>query len=422
MQNSARKLVFGLLSLLALGASASAAEGDSPPVKGTILRRAAPGKPWLVHDGKEPAPVGQLLLGLPMTHLTSKNGAVELTFLGDLLGLSPLPVLETAIVLKESKDVDLDLVLDRGRIDMVNRKAKGPARVRVQVGSATWNFTLVEPGAKLALEMYGRWAAGTVFSKVPDSKACPCFDLLILALQGEVDAKLGDQRVALHAPPGPALLEWDSHDGLAPSPHRLEKVPDWALPPNPQNEEYIKARARLAKLRERLANKSMGEVMDEFLKSDDPRDRRLALIGMCATDDIERLARALQTTTHADLWDNGITVLRHWIGRSPEHPLVMYKGLIDKAGYTPKQAECAMQLLHSFGEEERGRPETYEVLIRYLNSERPLIRALAHWHLYRLAPAGRKFKYNPAGTKNERAAAVELWEKLLSSGQLPPKN
>src|SRR5262249_22738466 len=151
--------------------------------------------------------------------------------------------------------VDLDLVLDRGRIDLVNKKAKGSASVRVQVRDAVFTFTLQEPGTALALEMFSRWASGTVFSKVPDTKACPCADLVMVVLKGDVDVNQAGRRVALHAPPGSALLEWDSESGLAPTPHRLEKLPIWALPPDPSSEEFIKMHARLTKLQERLARK-----------------------------------------------------------------------------------------------------------------------------------------------------------------------
>jgi hypothetical protein len=49
------------------------------------------------------------------------------------------------------------------------------------------------------------------------------------------------------------------------------------------------------------------------------------------------------------------------------------------------------------------------------------VRELAWWHLYRLAPAGRSIRYDPAGPDAERDKAQAEWKKLIPSGQLPPR-
>ncbi len=81
-----------------------------------------------------------------------------------------------------------------------------------------------------------------------------------------------------------------------------------------------------------------------------------------------------------------------------------------------------LTLLHSFGDEDLARPETYEMLLAYLGSDRLAVRGLANWHLYRLVPAGRKIGYNPLAPEEERARAIREWKKLIPSGQLPPKS
>jgi hypothetical protein len=80
-----------------------------------------------------------------------------------------------------------------------------------------------------------------------------------------------------------------------------------------------------------------------------------------------------------------------------------------------------LQLLHSFGDEDLARPETYEVLIDYLDHEQLSIRYLANWHLVRLAPAGKKIEYKALDPKEKRAQAVAEWKKLIPTGKLPPK-
>ena len=61
------------------------------------------------------------------------------------------------------------------------------------------------------------------------------------------------------------------------------------------------------------------------------------------------------------------------------------------------------------------------MLIEYLRSERFGVRGLAHWHLKRLAPEGKKIAYNPNGTPEEIARGYAAWKKLIPSGKLPPK-
>src|SRR5438094_605135 len=82
--------------------------------------------------------------------------------------------------------VGLELALDRGRVDLVNHKEKGPASVRVSVRDASWDLTLLEPEARIALELYGRWPRGVLFTPKPGPKEGPTADLVFLVLKGQV--------------------------------------------------------------------------------------------------------------------------------------------------------------------------------------------------------------------------------------------
>jgi hypothetical protein len=98
----------------------------------------------------------------------------------------------------------------------------------------------------------------------------------------------------------------------------------------------------------------------------------------------------------------------------------LYQALLQKQ-IPPREAEGLLQLLHSFGDEDLARPETYHVLINYLGSERTALRELAYWHLFRLVPAGRKIGYEPLAPKAQRDAAIKEWRKLIPPGEMPPK-
>ncbi len=78
-----------------------------------------------------------------------------------------------------------------------------------------------------------------------------------------------------------------------------------------------------------------------------------------------------------------------------------------------------MELLHGFGPEARSRPETYDLLINYLQSDRLPIRQLAGATLTELVPEGKSIAYDAAGTAAERAAGQAAWRKLIPQGQVP---
>ena len=384
-----------------------------------LLRRPAPDKPWSLVARNDALPPEELLVGGPGVALVSANGAVRLSFLGELTGTSTNPVRETGIILHEAKDVDLDFTLERGRFDLVNLKKKGAARVRIRgAGDRAAVVTLSEPGARFALEVYGRWLPGTPFRKEPKKGEGPAFALVAVALKGEIDIKGKYHQLVLKAPPGPALLQLNDLNDTDVTPTHLDKVPAWAEGKlTPEQEKVRKAAANFRKL---VKEKSLGEAIDKLLNSDDPLMRRAAVNIMGATDDLARLGAALTSAKHFDVWDNGVLALRHWIGRGPGQDQKLYKALVSKM--PAAQAETVMQLLHGMSEEDLEQPVTYQALIRLMGSDRLAVRGLAYWHLYRLVPEGRKIGFDPLAAPEKRAAAIKRWQELIPPGKLPPMN
>jgi hypothetical protein len=392
--------------------------------KATFLRREGPdiGSPWKVVEEKEPLKSGDLLLGLPGGVIESANGAVHLNTLADLSGLSPFPIIEDAVVLRDpAPNIDLEFTLDRGRVDLTNNKKQGPAHVRVHVRDTSWDLVLADPGSAIALEIYGRWPRGVPFSKEPSPKNVPTADLVFLVLKGHVTLKYKQHEYALKAPPGPALMEWDSLSGMDETPQNLDKLPAWAGDSAGNSPNAQMKQAALAHFRQLLMTKPIGEVLDDLLKSDNPTDRRLAIVGMGATDDLERLAKAMREAKHPDVWENGVLAFRHWIGRGPGQDQILYHGLLQRRSYTPVQVETILQLLHSYGDADLARPEIYQTLIDYLSHDVLPIRGLAYWHLVRLAPAGQEFGFNPLDPKDKREAAIQKWRKLIPPGKVPSR-
>jgi hypothetical protein len=334
-----------------------------------------------------------------------------------------LPIIETAVVLNSSADVDLDFTLLRGRVDLVNQKAKGEAKVRVRgPEGAAVEVRLLEPGTRLALLVYGRWPPGVPFRKdAKPEEYKPAQAVIALVLQGEIDFHTPRHQFVMRAPPGPALLEGDRVGKTDPAPRRLDKLPDWATE-KADTEEAKKVRAGLTRFRELAQKKSIADAVDQLLQSENPVERKIAVAVMGATDDLERLALALANARTPDIWDSGVVVIRHWIGREPGQDQKLYQALLDKKKLTPVQAETILQLLHNFSDEALTQPETYESLLDLLESDQLAIRGLAHWHLYRLVPAGRKIGYDPLAPAEQRAKSAQAWRKLIPAGKLPPSN
>jgi hypothetical protein len=371
-------------------------------------------------DQNETLYTGDLILALPGSVMESKDGAVHLTVRSDLSGTDPMPIFETAYILHDPKGVSLDFSLERGRIELENEKKKGDALVKAHIGEQFRDLTLVDPGTRAALEVYGTWPAGVPFRKEPKPGDGPVFRLAFIVLKGEVLRQCPDKTCRMTAPPGPALIEYDSIARDDPTPRKLEKLPEWAI--DDDNSPAAKEKkARIEMLRKMIATKPIGEVLDELVASDDPVKRRVGVFFMGALDDLPRLGKLLKSARQQDVWDNAILAVRHWIGRSPGQDQKLYEALIKVSKATPVQAETILQLLHSFGNGAIARPETYETLIELLDHDLLTVRGLAHWHLSRLVPEGRKFGYHPLDSKDKRDKAIAEWQKLIPPGKLPPK-
>lgn len=414
--------------LLAAGIRGAAEErqevGKLVSPEGTLFQRASGGGAWSIVPAKGAVHAGDLLLGLPGAVLEAGKGAVRLTFLSDLDKNSPYPILEPAIVLHAGPDGDVDFTLDRGRVDVANLKDKGAARVGIRFHDQKWQAVLEEPGARLSVELYGRWPKGARFTTKPGPGDVPAADLLLLVRKGRVDLRHGGCQHPLSAPPGPALLHWDNSGDRPEAPQKLDKLPEWAAE-KPKSERGQRIEKALAAFQRQALASSPREALRAFVQSDDADKRSLAVVVMGAMDDLEGLGEVLTATRYPDTWDRAVVVVRHWLGRCAGQDQLLYRYLIDKRDIKPAQAATMLQLLHSFDEVDLAQPELYRMLVRYLDHERLGIRGLAYWHLSRLAPAGRKFGYDPLAPKQERDKARASWKKLIedeiAKGELPPK-
>jgi hypothetical protein len=410
-------------------ATPAVAAGQTAGAKGAIARTTTPAASFVARQAgsrefktvadKADVHPGDLLVGLPGATLETKTG-VALTTVCDLDARSPVPILDTAVVLNPPGDADLDFTLDRGRADFTNKKPAGPAVVRIRFWDQQWQVTLADPGDRVAVGVSARWPAGTRFRPAAATEMTPPRPnaaLIVLVLRGRAEVKVGGVTYGMRAAPGFALIEWDSTAPGRALPQRLEQTPEWAAN-EPQTDDGKKIAVVCEKYRKARAE-NLTAAVESLLGSADPLERKIGLVSLGATDDLERLGRVLREAKTLDEWDFGIVVLRHWLGRAPGQDQALYGALQSVGGMTAAQARTVLQLLLGFTPDDLKRPETYEVLIEYLLSDKSAVRNLAAWHLIRLCPQGKSIKYNPAGSATDAQTVYKEWKKLIPDGQLP---
>jgi hypothetical protein len=345
--------------------------------------------------------------------LRSANGAVEARLLADLGGRGPFPILDAAVLLHDDAKHDLALTPLRGLIVLTNTKEKGEAKVRLALRDETVVVTLREPGAKLALEVYGRHAPGE--PQLDDPKRDdPVFNLFFIVLKGEVFLRHGETGVALQAPPGPAILVWDSLVRV-PEVQRLDELPPGVTA---MKEKDVKLLAEACAWATKLAAGSQAAVLQDGAASKSALERTAAVNAMGALDDVQGLFTTLASSPHADTRDQAVLALRNWLGRAPGQTAKLDAGL-KKAGYTDVQARTLLHLLYGFTPEEKREPATYDVLLTSLKHSRPAVRQLAHWHLVRLVPEGKTIPFNVLASEAESQRTCDQWRKLIPEGKLP---
>src|SRR5205823_2457766 len=107
--------------------------------------------------------------------------------------------------------------------------------------------------------------------------------------------------------------------------------------------------------------------------------------------------------------EHAILVLRNWLGREPGQAKHFHDTVVGTKKVTEVQARNLVHLLVGFSDEERKEADTYALLLTYLDHKNQAVRALAHWHLVRLAPAGKDISFDAAAPDEQRRQAVQRW-------------
>jgi hypothetical protein len=406
---SASRLLASTLLAALLPTFAAAQGPEIVAIKGALFAKKGDGH-WEAQKAGVAAPLDKTLVSLFDSEFRSKNGAVDVRLRGDLAEFGPLPVYETAVSFHDSKDADLSLTLERGIVVFTNAKKDGPAHVLLKIRDVELKVSLLEPGTKLGFDLYGRHSPG-LGSITEDN---PPFFIFALNAVGSAQIAGPNHSVQLKAPPGPALLKWDSVTKVVDIQH-LDKLPPWAVP----SPERLKIEAEANRAAKTLGEGDTGEAFVKLLFSDNAIDRKVGLTAAAALGSPGPVFVALQKSKHADTRQFAIGVIRNWLGREPGQIAKLHKAL-GLLGLSKVNIETLTHLLLGFDQTDREQPATYQALIAGLDHSKLLVRELSYWHLQRLVPAGGDIAYDPAGDDAGRRAAVERWRALIPAGELPP--
>src|SRR5262245_49190721 len=360
----------------------------------TVLLQYRPDrKEWArLERGLKPTRVssGRPLVSLPgFRSVVQTDSGVRLTLAGTMPEFfpGPLPVAESLVELHASDQFDLDLTLRRGRVLLASTRGDRPVRVRVRFENTTdpkspemWDVTLEQKDAQVLVERAGVYSPEEPFYPNPDdpNRVGPTSHAGLIVLSGSANVRIGDVTEGLNAPPGSALVHWDSISGRK-GPFSMKKLPEFvaARPPTPKGLKGPDAarleadRAALEKglgqLAVDLADKRAVDLgLQRALGSNDPALRKLAVRSYAALDELPKLVEALGDKRQ-DVRLAAIETLRQWCASSRDNDYKLLDAL-KGASYSQVEASNIVALLHSFSSAALARPETYDVLITQLTT------------------------------------------------------
>jgi hypothetical protein len=335
---------------------------------------------------------------------------------GEKKGDGESQALESAVALRSTPGIDLDLQLDRGQIAVMNDKPQGEARIRIRFDDETWDLALQGRGSEATLEFGRAYPLGWGTTKESEREG-PMAEAHLVAEHGEVQLRIRYDSFSMREPPGPVEFSWNNVGAVSRGPRVLQRLPDWANPPAVDDS----VQQHLTSFEPQLAHQgSVNSLLKDFLKKSDKNIRAFAVYGLGAIDDLSGLVDVLGDEKQpSEVRQAAIVALRHWQGRDVENDRTLFDVL--KKKYSASTAEIVLHLLHGFSDQQLQQPAVYASLIGYLSHRDLPLRQLAYDHLLVLVPEGKAISYDPAASLADRRRAIEEWKKLIPEGMIPKK-
>jgi len=340
-------------------------------------------------------------------------------------GKSPPPLYESAVILHTTKEFDLDLTLERGRIFLANAKDKGPASVRVRFGKEVWDLTLAEPGSEAAVDVYKVTPANLDWKRDE-----PLAVANLYLVQGKGGLRVDYQSFPSLSSPGPSLFSWNSYGRGLQGPFEQPAQLAAFGKDVPATKEATDLREGLDGISKRLGEKKpVNVVLQEIMDDGSQTQRSLTIYCLGAIDAMPTLLDILDNKDEARGQDriDTIGVLMRWVGRGSGHARQLFDYTTGKSGimidkkYTAGEAAIMLKLLHYPDELEVREPDTYDTLADYLTHKKMAIRELANLHLINLSRGVKTIpSYNAAWDQTRLDRAAQEWKGMVKRGELPP--
>jgi hypothetical protein len=381
---------------------------------------------WLLARPKARVMTHDRWMSLPgsRSEIRFDNG-VQLMLWGNLLEFLPFvpPLMESEVTASvPSNGLDADFTLDHGRIAIANAKPNGIARVRLRYRGEVWDLALAER-SEVVVDGFVSHPQGARFNRQTGGDN-PLLQLFLGVTRGKVTVTIRDLNpIDLSAPPGLAVLGWDSKGRLKEPVKLSAPLPQWT-PEIPAKGPAVEFKAIIDRVFNRLSqpNATVELALTELAQENKPQAQQYAAYSLPAVDVIGPVVDAMDDLLKPYMRAAGVVSLYHWTARSPQNALVLHKLLVEKKNYSQAQADALVQMtMLSLGPAEVQNPQTYEFLFDQLGDEKLAIREFAFWHLGQLDPEGVKASMYEPTRSDSRDAAIDRWRKRLKDGKIPPK-
>lgn len=342
---------------------------------------------------------------------------------------------ESAIVLhKPTKDVAVDLTLQRGRIYISNHKDKDsePLAVRLRFENKAWDLTL-PPDAEVLVDL--------IKSRLPGT-GDPLSLLKLFLLKGDAGIALEGERYPDLSEPGRAQFFWNS---IRPSAYERPKLGKedldyanrvlFAKNPIVETREAREMELALKAVRDRMTvDKPPQVALQETLMNNQYSEHQLALYCLAALDEVKDLFDVLgkADVPHAPDRDTAVFALRRWLDHGPGQSKRLFdksskEGLLkSELGYTTEESERIVDLLRDPSDEDIFSTKYYSAMAADLASDKVAVAELARWWLSRIALLMFRLdlpnlkSFNAAFPRERRLAAKKDVEQAIREGLLPP--
>ncbi|MCI0380296.1 MAG: hypothetical protein L0215_22145 [Gemmataceae bacterium] len=406
-----------LLPYATASAGPPAARLRSP--QGTLLVQS--GKTWALpalHDG---VAAGVEVMALPGARaiLEAKEGDVRLVLAGNLPDLSISPAFESVVTLHEAGGSDLDFTLERGRVILENQ-GDGPVKIKIRFPERSLGVTLFDKGGKAAVELFRHWPVARPLTpnlSAPQRRVEkddePLGELYFFALKGKIEMESEKDKLTLKEP---VVYHYTREQGVR-GPIPVKKSPEWVNPASDKSKKAAATYDGVEKVRLAIANHGVAKGIADALFSSQPAVLQAAAASALAIDDALGGIRSLTNEKHKEVRGVAVRAIVHYLGRDSLRHQQVYQALLGLK-YKAGEAAIILELLYGFGREAQLRPETYSLLITYLNNERLAIRQLAAWNLGQFVPEN-NIDFDATANEESRTQAQAAWRKLIPEGKVP---